>query len=346
MTDVTDPSRSAPRVWAWWLAPLAVVATVALTAWQQSRVPTRDDWKAATDAIRAALAPGDGVSWMPYHAGEGRLFFHGLPAFHLPEADRGVADLARYERVWLLGAFGYDADDLEGPIRRLDRQTFGALTLDLVRATGPRVVGDLYADLDRARLRRVYENKPEQTCDFWSGRGWHCNLKRSPDATRRCLGQSVAKRHAKRQRRGECHLYDCSVRDCGLDPWLHASRDVHVIGDGVRRCIWLHPMREATVVLDWPDAPTGDTLVTDYGFVDKIVADNYRRHIKVKPARLSVYRGDARIGELEVDNVKGWFRHEVELADDAAPIRFELTTESTRDAYFCFDPTIRAERQP
>ena len=37
--------------------------------------------------------------------------------------------IVRYERVWLLGAFGRNADDLPPEHKRLDRKLFGGITL-------------------------------------------------------------------------------------------------------------------------------------------------------------------------------------------------------------------------
>ena len=344
------------RLNGWWLVPLLVGLGAALAAWQQSRVPKRRDWQQAIEIIRSRIDPGDGVAWVPYWAGEGRVFLEGLPAFHLVTSasaddatDAASGDLSRYDRVWLLGAFGRDAGSLQ--LDRVDRghrvtsrERVGALTLERIAVGGERVVGDLYATLDKVEYRRRDEQNRAQICDFWDGRGWHCNLKRSPEATRRCLEQPVSARYRKRQRGAQCHLVDCSLRDCGLDPWLHVSRDVHVIGDAPRRCVWFHPIAKQTVVIDWADAPAGDSLVVDYGFVDKIVSDNQKRHLRVRPAKLRVQRTGETLAEIDVAAEKGWRRLRTPLDGTAQGIRFELETRSQVDAYFCFDPTIRRAR--
>lgn len=326
-----------PRFNAWWLAPLAVLASLGLTWCQRARVPTRADWKAATDFVRERLQPGDGVTWAPYHAGEGRLFLHGLPAFHL--LDPATADLARWDRVWLLGAFGAGARDLPSGHRPIDRQVFGTVTVELVEVGGDRVVGDLYAELESARLTRRWKRDDRRdVCDFWDGRGWHCDLRRSPEATRECLGRPTARRL--RDRRRDPH--------CGLDPWLHASRDVRVVGGGPRRCIWFHPRADATMSLEWPGAPAAEKLVVDYGFRDPVVTDHARPAPRVKPARLTVRRGDAVLAEQVVPVEKGWHRLVVPLEGAGAaagPMTFSIDTASTIDAHFCFDPTLRVARR-
>jgi hypothetical protein len=321
---------------AWWLAPLAVLASAVAIAVQRANVPTREDWAAATGHVRGQLRPGDGVTWTPVWAGEGRLFFEGLSVFHLP--DPAAADFARYDRVWLLGAFGGGARDLPPSLANVvDRKVFGTVTVELVEPEGERVVGDLYADLEKARVVRMRKDGTEKACDFWDGRGWHCDLKKSPDATRSCLGAPVKTRL--QQRRGDPH--------CGLDPWLHVSRDVRVIGAGARRCVWFHPIAGSTVEIRWPDAPAASKLVVDYGFADQVVSDNDLKAPRVRPARLTVRRGDAQVASHEVTVEKGWRRLEVPLEGAAAaagPVTFAVDTSASVDAHLCFDPTLRAPR--
>lgn len=342
----------------WWLAPAVVIAVAALTAWQRSRVPGRSDWRAAVDHIRGQLQPSDGITWIPYHAGEGRLLFHGLPAFHLPEPE--AADLSRYERVWLIGAFGEGADDLrhqdlaEGQPASgheiLERHDFGPLTVELLKISGPKVKVDLRAQLDEAKVSRG-----ERACGFWSGLGWHCDLRQTPEATERCLARPIAEKARRRNRRRHQHhhLVDFTLSDCGLDPWLHVSRDAHVIGDWPRRCVWMHPARREPVRLTWPQAPGGDTVVVDYGFVDKIIADNYSRDIMTKkggdtpraqPLRLIVRQGEAEIAQITAPNQKGWRRLVAKAQPEGGPVSVEVQTEDHRNAYFCLDATIRGPR--
>lgn len=316
------------RAKAWWLVPLLVVLGVARVVAQRAAVPATADWQAAAEAVRGRLQPGDGVAWAPYWAGEGRLFLHGLPGFHLPEVE--AADLSRYSRVWLMGAFGYDADDLPGRHTLRSREVFGGVTLDQVEVGGERVVGDLMAALEQAQVERVGQGS--ERCDFWDGRGWHCTLGKSPDATRRCLGEPIDKRW--RDRRRDPH--------CGLDPWLNVSRDVRVIGDFPRRCVWFHPMQGKTLRLTWPAAPAGDAVVLDYGFADQMITDHTRKETRTRPAKLVVRRGGAVIGEQVAAPVKGW--HRVRLpGGGAGPLVVEATTEATVDAHLCIDVTVRAE---
>lgn len=312
----------------WWGVPaLALLAVFALIR-QQSAVPDRADWRAAVDYVSGAIQPGDGLTWAPYWAGEGRIFFGELPAFHTPEI--GQADLSRHDRVWLLGAFGYGFDDLPPGHTRLDHRRFGEVTVELVDVGGERVVGDLRAQLDAVKVTRQRGERVE-ACDFWDGRGWHCTLRRSPEATRRCLAQPISRRLS--QRRRDPH--------CGLDQWLNVSRDVRVIGDGVRRCIWFHPVARQAVRIDWPEPPRGEALVVRYGFTDKVITDHTRKASRTQPATLVAFHGDRELGRREALPEKGWFEWRLPL--DRGPGGLAIAVESSAqvDAHLCIDVTVR-----
>ncbi|MEZ4472481.1 MAG: hypothetical protein R3F60_17145 [bacterium] len=330
----------------WILVPLAVVAAAGALAWQRARVPSRADWQAATAAIRAELAPGDGVTWLPEWAGEGRLFFHDLPAFQL--SDPGHADLARYDRVWILGAFGRDAGDVAGGHAVLRSQSFGRVDLDLVQVAGPRVVADLRAELDQARVTRVDARGAEKACDFWEGRGWVCDLQKSPDATRACLAASTATRFARMR----------SDPTCGLPVWFDGpgrygvgrgpqpvARDVRVIGEAPRPCVWFNPPPGRQIQrITWDArAPEGATLVIDHGFTDHAITDHGWDEARTKPATLRVRRGEAELASWTVAPEKGWRRQEVALAG-AGPLILEVSGESDVDAHLCIDATVRIPR--
>lgn len=320
-----------PRAY-WLVLPLLVALAFVVGEVQSSRVPSRDDWAAATAMVRAQRGPSDALLWAPLSQGEGRLFFEGLNAQH---AELPTADLARWDTVWVLGTHGRGAADLTWPHRVVDAQQFGPLSLERVRVSGERVVGDLFADLERVRVSRVFAVGGEvRLCDFWSGRGWHCALRDSAERTRACLAAPTGQRLARRGKDPEC----------GLDPLLHVSRDVRLIGDVPRRCLWVHPVANARVVLDWFDAPDGSALQLDFGFSDPMVADNYKRDRKTRPARIRVTRADRVLLDLEAPAIKGWRSARVDLPAGAAPLSFEIASADPRDAHLCIDPTLRAPR--
>ena len=105
-------------------------------------------------------------------------------------------------------------------------------------------------------------------------------------------------------------------------------------------------MADAKVRLTWNDAPGGDALVVDYGFSDPMVADNYRKQIRVTPATLRVLRAGTELKSINVPAQKGWRRESIDLPSGPAPLAFEIATPSTSDAHFCFDPTVRVQGRP
>ena len=106
----------------------------------KSDVPAREDWAQAIDKTRSELKGGDGVTWAPYWAGEGRLFFHGLPAFGSPPDDDSV--FHEFKRVWRLTAFDADRRLTTGHARA-GRWQFGGVKLDLLVKEQADVVGTL-----------------------------------------------------------------------------------------------------------------------------------------------------------------------------------------------------------
>ena len=318
----------------YWLAlPLLVALAFVMGHVQSARVATRDDWARATDAVRSQRTPTDALLWAPLSQGEGRLYFDGLNAQH---AELPTADLARWDTLWVLGSHGRGAADLVWPHRIVETQTFGPLTVEKVRVEGERVVGDLLTDLERVRVSRVFAVGGEvRVCGFWSGRGWHCALRDSPERTRECLAAPTGQRLARRDKDPEC----------GLDPLLHVSRDVRLIGDVPRRCLWVHPVANARVTLEWFDAPAGSALQLDYGFSDPMVADNYKRDRKVRAAHIRVTRTGRALLDFEVTPVKGWRSERVDLPPEAGPLTIEVSSDDPRDAHLCIDPTLRGPRQ-
>ncbi len=325
----------------WWAVPLVAALSTTLMAVQQARVPSRADWLAAADVVRAGLQSGDGVTWAPTHADEARVTLHGLPAFRVP--DVAAADLSRYDRVWLMGAFGRDFDDLPAGHRLVRRQAFGEVTLDLVEVGGERIYADLRADLERVRVSQV-RGEQRVACDFWDGIGWHCMTRQTPDAARACLATPLSRQLARDPRPGR-RLVEPNpwARFCGLDAWINVSRDVRVIGDEPRRCVWYHPRAGHAVRLEWPvDAARGERLVIDHGFTDAVtVARNTPS--KVHPARLVARRGEVTLGEVEIAASAGWHRWEVPLIGEG-PVVLELTTADHTDAHLCIDATVRGPR--
>ncbi|MGK0359896.1 MAG: hypothetical protein ACI9U2_002202 [Bradymonadia bacterium] len=334
----------------WLLAPLLVALGAVMLIVQTNRVPTRAEWKVATDAIRAAIQPGEGVTFTPPWAGEGRLFLHGLPAFELIDGEQ--PDLARHDAVWLIGAFGHDASDLNlvGTVR----QTFGPLTLERVAVTQPRVRHDLRAELDRARVRRVSEQRGGKLrtidCDFWDGRAWYCGVRGDHDAARACLARPTARRFKDRRRDPRC----------GLPEWFGGNgryrvsrgpqpvgRDRRVIGGAARECVWFTPPSKGRGEIEWPVDSQDGVFVLQAGFTDHVLTDHMPQSFKdglTQPATITVRRGETKLGEFVVKAEPGWHRAVFEV-EGAGPITLSVTSGSDVNAHLCIDATIREAGQ-
>lgn len=336
----------------WLAAPLLVLLTLWATIAYRTAVPTRADWDAAATHVRTQLAAGDGVTWAPEWATEVRLSLHGLPVFLLDDVE-GV-DFARYDRVWLLSAFGVEGDDVVDRMPSVTHEVisthqFGAVTVSELRVAGETVVGDVYAQLESVAVSLDAKNA-RRPCDFWDGRGWHCKLRGTPDETRACLAESTATKLAKhrrfnRRRRAPRKGGGLAGGDprCGLDRWLNVSRDVRVIGDAPRQCVWFHPQGGKTLRLEWAAAPSGDVVEIAHGFTDKMITDHTRKETRTRPATLRVYRGERLLGTQTLDPVKGWRSWRLEDGG-TGPLRIEAETASTVDAHLCIDATVRRAR--
>jgi hypothetical protein len=317
------------RLNGWFIAPLLVLISIGMIVSYRADVPQRADWQAATETVRAELKPGDGVTWAPYYMGEGRVFFHDLPAFHTPDGE--PANFSRFRRVWVLLAPNGDLKRFQDRHHLVETRPFGPLTLALFQVKGPRVVADLYADLDDVVVRRGRGGKAP-VCDFWDGRGWHCQLRLSEAKTAACLAESTrARLNRHRRRRSPA---------CGLNQWLNVSRDIRVIGRKPRRCVWLHPNRAAPTSIQWRPPQTEGELLLEYGFTDKVITDNTHQKTRTQALNFRVLADGVEIDQRRLQPEKGWHRWRI-ASPEATELTLEVTTKSHVDAHFCIDATIR-----
>lgn len=323
-----------------WIVPpvLVTLGAVALVV-QQQRIPARSHWQAAVAAIQADLQPGDGVTWTPSWAGEGRIFLHDLPAFQLVDGEQ--PDLSRYQRVWVIGAFGRDADDL-GTWSHAEQRSFGPLTLDRIDVEGPKVIHDLRAELDRVTVRQA-----KRGCDFWDGRAWYCGVRRDHAKVRECLARPTARRFRDRRKDPRCGLPDWFGGQGryrvarGPQP---VGRDARVIGGAPRQCVWFTPPpggRRNTI--EWPMPATEGVLEIHHGFTDHVLTDHTPQAFKevlTKPATLSVTRGETSIGEFTIEPTVGWKRMAFPLSG-AGPLTITVRSASDVNAHLCIDVVVR-----
>jgi hypothetical protein len=144
----------------------------------QAPAPRAEDWAAAADRIRDALAEGDLVRVEPFWSTGGRIWFGDLDggsptAFRLLDVHEPADPqwLTRAPRVWIVGAMGYGGDLAEelqalgytigldeelGRVRllRMDRGDL-ALRWEMVAALGEAVVDGVERRKVRRQVRRV-----------------------------------------------------------------------------------------------------------------------------------------------------------------------------------------------
>jgi hypothetical protein len=311
---------------------IAVIGVAALS-WAmivgyRSSVPSADDWRRAVSYVKAERAVDDGLTWIPHFAEEGTQYFAGLNAFETPDAD--VPDFARYKRVWLLASHGDSPEFLSNGLKAKAVHREGPITIWRVENLGERVVADLYSDLENV----VVQERNQQRCDFWSGKGWHCLVHAKRKRAQSCLKESTAKRLNRFRRKRS--------PNCGLSAWFHVSRDVRVIDRFARQCVWVHPRQRNEFVLDWKPSVTADELVVRYGFTDKVISMHSKPKPRTQTARLDITGLDAPTS-IDVKPVQGWFEKRLPVNADrsAHAFTFAVTTSNPVDAHFCMDVTLR-----
>ena len=317
------------RVNALWVVPGAILLSVIGLIHSKSEVPTRSDWARAAQHVRSELKPDDGVTWAPYWAGEGRLFFHDLPAFGAPPDD--LDGYHRFRRVWRMSAFGQQHEGQTDHTVEA-RWQFGGVTLELLTTAQPRSVVSLYTDLPAVTVQRMRPTRVEP-CDFWDGRGWHCVSPSKVGRIRDCLTEGTPARLRRFRQRKDPH--------CGLNPWLNVSRDHRVIGRYPRRCVWLHPVAGAETQGRWRPKVRGQTLHLRFGFADKVVEYFKGKIPRTKPLTLKVASDNHPPSEFVVDPSPGWKNETIDLPSDLTELILSVSTSATVDAHFCLEADIR-----
>lgn len=188
----------------------------------QRSIPTRANWEAVVQELKGGLKEGDAVTWLPEWAEEGRVALKAVEGHTevVYPPHHGPLDLARFKRVWVIGALGERGPELvarsqltseqraalsqdfvipEQPLELLGARERGRLHLSLVAPRGARVTADLFQDLsDPTRLtvsRQARLKSREERCQIWALSGWHCELNRS--ALMRTLGASPSLKSVK-----------------------------------------------------------------------------------------------------------------------------------------------------
>ena len=382
-------STRAPRL-IWLLIPLISLGGLGITLWQRAQVPSRQEWRTALDKARSMLTPRDKVAWLPEWANEGRLFMHDLNTLPLPF--EGEVDLGRAERLFVLGTFGARGEDLMHPLSDLharyrtlqplnltSTQEIGPITLQVLKVEGGEVLADLRADLEDPERVQVFRHRRPRNrrkvksitppaphrCALWALAGWHCDHRDAPDATEACLSRPLPKMLKTRSKRRALYTLDrrrhLPYVDCGLHPTEHVSRDVRVIGEIARRCIWIAPHHRAQVELRWSIVPdliqtTPVDLWLSAGWED-LAVDHPHRESAAQPIRITLstlINGEDKrplTDALKLTPTQGWTRwvwplneeKKARLTHFNGALSFQVSTpKDTRDASLCIDLTIRS----
>lgn len=370
-----SPSPKIDSLCGYILLSMVVIASL-FSIWEtttrRAKVPSRETWDEAVAQIKPLLKKGDLVTWYPEWAGEARLSLHGMPIILLPH--HGEVDLGAAQRLWVLGAFGYDGEGLAKgdhlktlqklkrvSTEQLKKDDSGAVSISLLQVIGEKMEHDLYEELSEPNKIQVFrspilhlENK--EICDFWALNGWHCTSASQSlrQKIERCLQRPQSEQL--KQRSKQRTLYTLDQRrslpyiDCHLNPTEHISRDWRMIGDSPRRCISMRPHHRREVELRWylPQSEMDRSLWLSFGWEDLAVRHPFRAS-QATPIVLKVKRGTQSLFDQTLDPKLGWNREVFILSADRSagpPVPLSViyhAPEGVKDAQFCISLDVRAQ---
>jgi hypothetical protein len=369
------------KLWQWigFVSISLVLVISGIGVYQKSLIPTQEEWQMAIAEIKKDLQKSDGITWFPEWAGEGRVFLRDLhtQAFYLPYKDK--VDLGKYKRVWLMRTFGKTWDDFadhfEFSVKPTLEKTveFGDLALDLLKINEPQIIADLYQSLDQVKVQTF---KPEQislkanqsasmqalqalqSCSFWDGQAWHCDLRKSIAQTEQCLKAPLSQKLAKRSRDPSAYYLDgrrnLPLIDCGLNPLEYVARDIRVINSDPRVCVWLPPHQNRDLLLIWQpkidisalQAQTQVQMLLQYGWEELVVDHPFREKIHLDPVALSVLMGDSLFEDKLMPNLH--WQDQVIFKIDPTKLHSQPSVEilvkaqkQNKDAKFCMNLSLR-----
>lgn len=315
----------APR-WAspWWLLflGLAIAEVVALGV-RERRVPSEKDWASAAEHVRAKLQPTDAITVAPGWAD---------PLLRLYLGDRmtarisGRADLAAYERLWVLSIRGARAPD--APDRAPDAaETFGRVRVERFDLGPSTVLYELADALPEARVQRrisAHGHARDVPCAWRDA---------PPPAFQGGLGAGVV---APRER------FVCDPQHPAL--WVGLTT-IETLDLSPRRCIWTHPQGPDPISITYDDAKLGGLLVLHAGLDYHDERDGVRG-----PVNMRVLLDDREIGSFTHRDGDGMARWEVDLAKalpeplpPSGALRFEVSSPGIPDRRsFCWTGSMQS----
>ncbi len=124
---------------------------------------------------------------------------------------------------------------------------------------------------------------------------------------------------------------------CSNHEWNRvAQKAVDFEAGEIRRCIWAHPLKDAKLVIDFPDVPPGDALVGYYGVAKTGTAS--RR----APVEFTVGIDGIAKAQLQSDRAEkiSHFNIPLDRNKDSREVSFEVHAKNVGRRHFCFEAQV------
>jgi hypothetical protein len=277
-TSVSASKRPLPRA----TVILGAIVAVALfeagaAVYHHLEVPSRGDYQAAADAVRAGFQPGDLVVFAPEWLDPvGRMYLGDL----LPMPVAGRMDSDRYARVWELSIAGHESPECQTEGSQVsDDAWHGKVRVRLCARQAPTVLYDFVArEPSDAQVESAHDGRPPVSCPQMGDRA-------------------------------TCPGGDPSTNYVG--PLLTE------VDYGPKYCVWAHPIDGGEMHVTYPAVPLGGRLVGWAGIADFESRHMYDKAAGVyhnPPADLSVSIDGQPVASLRSDSDSGWSRFEVDTS--------------------------------
>lgn len=267
-------------------------------------IPADAEWRAAARSVRAGYRPGDLVVVAPEWAAQVARVHLGERLQRLEDVAR--PDTARFGRLWVVSIRGARAPEEQGA-RLVRTLTHGRVTVRLLALPAPaRVDFDFVRALPDARVA-VVRDGAETPCP-WLGAAHGIGGGR----------------------------FRCDPRH----DWNHVG--VEVLDDLDRRPrlgIWAHPVRGATLAVEWTDVPLGDRLTGWMGLRYEAA-----KRLTGGPVRLRVRIDDRAYGPFVERDRDAWKAFSIDTRAQAgarARVRFEVSARDPSMRHFYFAAEAR-----
>jgi hypothetical protein len=294
------------RAIAWWWVLVPLVAAIELGRHVQieADVPTAAQWRDAARTVARDFRDGDLVVVAPEWAAQVARPYLGERLQRLEDVAR--PDTSRYARLWVLSIRGARAPE-EARAEPDGSWLHGAVTVRRLRLPAPaRVHFDFVRQLHTARVSKV---KGRQITE--------CAWMRT--------SQGIAGGRFRCDPRVEWNRVDVQVLD-DLDRRPHLG-------------IWAHPVRDATIAIEFEDVPMGERIAGHTGLRYEAA-----KRMRQGPVRLRVLVDDRAHGPFVERDRDSWKAFSVDtraLAGRRARVRFEVTAPDPGMRHFYFEADTR-----